>query len=132
MTEKMNPTADAILKAAATPKRRPFEIEGAGKVWIHRLPACEARILFQSMTRDEDGKIDDQYDDAKMIMRCVRDDEGKQIFTKDHLTRIPTMGNDIVLALVNACLEINGMTAASREEIAKNSDATPGSDSEYD
>ena len=123
------PSADDILKATTTVKRLAYEIEGAGKVWIHRLPACEARLLFNSMNRDEEGKIDDPYDDAKVIMRCVRDENGRQIFQKEHLTKIPTMGNDVVLKLVNACLEINGMTASSREDMAKNSGTTSGSDS---
>jgi hypothetical protein len=90
--------------------------------------AHEARTLFAGMTRSDDGNIDDPYDDAKVIARCVRDDEGKQIFSEKHLPRIAAMGNDVVLALVNECLAINGMGKAGREAIEKNSKAL-GSDS---
>jgi len=81
------------------------------------------------MDRDEDGRIDDPYDDAKLIAKCVRDSDGNQIFCESDLPRIVTMGTDVVTDLVDKCLAINGMNAAGREAIAKNSITTPGSDS---
>jgi len=114
------PTAEQILQATMVTKRRPFDIEGAGRVRVHRLPASEARLLFNSMDRDDDGRIDDPYDDAKVICKCVRDDDGNQIFTDRQILQIPTMGNDVVLALVKVCLAINGLSAAGAEAIEKN------------
>lgn len=80
------------------------------------------------MTRDDDGNMADPYDDAKLIARCVFGDDGKRIFRPGDIMRIAAMGNDIVLGLVGACLEINGMGQAGREAIEKNSIA-PGNDS---
>ena len=129
MDEEKQPTAEQILTAATVTKRQSYEIEGAGKVWIHRLVSHDARLLFNSMDRDDDGKIIDAYDDAKVILKCVRDKNGKQVFEQRHLPRIAGMGNDVVMGLVGACLKINGMGAAGREEIVKNSEPTLGSDS---
>ena len=95
---------------------------------MHRLQAHEARALFDSMHRDDDGKIDDPYDDAKVIARCVRDNEGKSIFKETDLPRIAAMGNDIVVNLVADCLTINGMGVGGREAIVKNLEAL-GNDS---
>lgn len=95
---------------------------------MHRLGAHEARLLFDAMQRDDDGKITDPYDDAKVIARCVRGDDGKQIFKEADIPRIAAMGNDIVLGLVGACLGINGMGTVGRKAIEKNSE-TLGSDS---
>jgi hypothetical protein len=81
------------------------------------------------MDRDENGRIDDPYDDAKVIVKCVRDEEGNQIFDDTQLPRIVTMGNDVVTSLVNECLTINGLTQAGREDIAKNSETLGGSSS---
>ena len=81
------------------------------------------------MSKDDEGKMDDPYDDAKVIARCVRDNEGKQIFKESDLPRIQAFGNDVFLGLTEACLVINGMSVAGREAIAKNLGPTQGSDS---
>ena len=86
--------------------------------------------MFDAMARGDDDRLDDPYDDAKVIARCVFDDNGKKMFAESDIPRIQAMGNDIFLGLVGACLEINGMGAAGREAIAKNSGTTQESDSE--
>lgn len=87
-------------------------------------------MLFKSIDRGDDGDIDDPYDDAKVIVKCVCDNDGKQIFKTTDLPRIAAMGNDIVVAMVKECLAINGIGADAREAIAKNFEIPPENDSE--
>ena len=127
-----NPTADQIFKAAAATKRQPFIVEGAGRVWVHRLGHHEATLLFDSLERDDKGDISDPYDDAKLIQRCVYDKDDKRKFSEADIPRIQAMGNDIFLGLSLACMTINGIGEAGREAIAKNLGTITQNDSESD
>jgi hypothetical protein len=84
--------------------------------------------MFAAMQRDDNGDMADPYDDAKVIQRCVRDNDGKTIFEMKDLPRLATIGNDIMLGLVAECLAINGIGTGGRAEIEKNLKAL-GSDS---
>lgn len=126
-TQKSEPTAEQIFQVATATKRWAFEIEGAGWVWVYRLGHHEAKLLSDAMSRDDKGKLADEYCDAKIIARCVRGSDGKPKFQESDIPRIHTMGNDIFLALVDACLTINGIGVVGSQAIAKNL-LTPGND----
>jgi hypothetical protein len=122
-------SADEIFKAATTEKRESYCSEDTGQLYIRRLSAPEARTLFDSMTRSDEGRIEDPYDDAKVIQSCVCDSTGQPKFAPDQLPKIAAMAHNVIIPLVNACLDYNAMTSRGIEELRKNSETILGSSS---
>jgi hypothetical protein len=134
MTQKQSKSnqersADEIFTAATTEKRKPYFSEDTGQLYIRRLSAPEARTMFDSMSRNAEGDIDDPYDDARVIQVCVCDSEGQAKFQPGALPKIAAMAHNVIIPLVNACLDYNAMSKRGIEELRKNSGATPGSSS---
>jgi hypothetical protein len=115
-------TAEAIFQAGAAVKREPFDIPGAGRVWVHRISALEAKNWGKDCR--DDGENGELYADARLIQRCVHNAAGKRIFSLDQVTKIVSLGTDIVIPLAQLCLQVNGMGEAGREQILKNSKPT--------
>jgi hypothetical protein len=123
-------TAESIFEAGTSVKREPFDIPDAGRVWVHRISAREAK-QWSKDCRD-DGTNSELYADARLIQRCVFDSAGRKIFAPVQVTRIVGLGADIVIPLARRCLAVNGMAEAGAEEILKNSAATVIGDSSSD
>lgn len=121
-------TAESLLAAGTAVKKEPIDIDGVGRVWAYRISSLEAQQLAAEMNRDEERQIEDPYADAKWIQLCIRNASGQPVFTPEQITRIASMGQDLVLKLVRACLTVNGMNEEGRRRIEKNS-ATPGDSS---
>ena len=120
-------TFDSINSVARAIKAKPFDIEGAGRVWCHRRSNLQMK-QWQQMQREAGGD-EDLYIDARLIVICCGKENGDKIFNESHVTRIVEWGQDIVSGLCRLCMKVNGMSLEGEQEIAKNSETTRTSDS---
>ena len=112
-------TADAILSLRNNPPREPYTIPGVGIVQVYGLSNLEARQWNEGCERT-DGRITDPYADAKMIVRCVRNDKGERIFTDKHVTQIVELPELVVKGLIGKCMKLCGIGPEADAEILKN------------
>ena len=81
---------------------------------------------FQSEQQGKDGKPNAKAKVVRerLVVRCCRDDYGVPLFTNDDIAAIGEQNCGIVERLVNAALQVSGITSQDVEDLAKNSDAT--------
>ena len=123
MTEQTQPkqlTAEDLLSLRNQPPKEPFEFPGRGTVVVHGLSNLETSQWRAGCDQDDKGRINDEYADAKLIVRCVHDAEGKRIFTAEHITRIVDLPELILSPLVAKCMKVCGIGKEADEEILKN------------
>ncbi len=116
-------TAEDLLSLRNRPPKEPFEIPGAGTVFVHGLSNLEAHQWRQSCDQ-KDGRIVDDYADAKLIVRCVRDEQGQRLLNETHTTKVVELPELIVKGLVDLCMRLCGIGADADEAILKNYRAT--------
>jgi len=113
-------TAEDLLSLRNRPPTELFEIPGIGTVTVHGLSNLEAHQWRQSCSKDDAGRISDDYADAKLIVRCLRDDQGQRILTDKHVTQIVELPELIVNRLVAICMKLCGNGDEAEETILKN------------
>jgi len=74
-------------------------------------------------------KVNLEHITARLLVRCLCDEEGERLYADDELDQIGNMPSTVTEPLFNECRRINGMTAAAVEDAVKNSEATPGDSS---
>ena len=81
---------------------------------------------FQSEQQGKDGKPNAKAKlvRERLVVRCCRDDHGVPLFTDADISAIGEQNCGIVERLVNAALEVSGITGKDAEELAKNSEST--------
>ena len=117
-------TAEDILSLRNQPPTEPCEIPGRGTVFVHGLSNLEAQQWRAECEKDENGRITDQYADAKLIVRCVRDDQAQRLFGSEHITRLVELPELIVKVLVEKAMKLCGLGPDADAEILKNYGAT--------
>jgi len=113
-------TAEDLLSLRNQAPIEPFEIPSLGTVYVHGLSNVEARQWNQSCAKNDQGTIDDDYADAKLIVRCVRDANGRRIFEERHVTQIVELPELIVTQLVGTCMKLCGLGKDAEATILKN------------
>jgi len=118
-------TAEEVLalRKVGAPKE-PFDVPGIGRVYVHGLTNLESRQWRESCQLDDNGRISDPYADARLVIQCVRDEQGNRLFTERHVTQIVELPEFIVGKLVALCMKLCGIGAEADAEIAKNYAAT--------
>ena len=117
-------TAEDILSLRSQPPTEPCEIPGRGTVFVHGLSNLEAHQWRADCRQDENGRIVDEYADAKLIVRCVRDAQGRRLFESKHVTQIVELPELVIGALVGTCTKLSAMGGAADATILKNYGAT--------
>ena len=81
---------------------------------------------FQTEQQGRDGKPNAKAKlvRERLVVRCCRDDHGVSLFTDADIAAIGEQNCGIVERLVNAALEVSGITGKDAEELAKNSEST--------
>jgi hypothetical protein len=115
---------------------RRFEIvkvpEWGGEVRVRSLTGRE-RDEFESTTYNtKGGKVKENFDNfrARLIAKCVVDEDGKLVFT--NRAEIAMLGNKSAAALqriFNKCQELNGLTNEDVEELTEDFEEEGSGDS---
>jgi len=107
-------TRDALLNAP--PKSTTVELPDiGGSVRIRQMTAGE---WMQFISRPFEER---ETTGAWLVSICAIDDEGKQLFSADDVSKIQAMSFRTVEAIASAILEMNRLTKQSQEDIAKKS-----------
>ncbi len=113
-------TAEDLLSLRNQPPKEPFEFPGIGTVYVHGLSNLGAQQWRQSCSQDAQGRVNDDYGDAKLIVRCVHDSQGQRIFEDRHVTQIVQLPELFVCALVAQCTKLCGIGGDAEATILKN------------
>lgn len=82
--------------------------------------------VFQSEQQGANGKPNAKAKQVRerLVVACCRDDAGAPLFTAADLPAIGDMPAGVVERIVNAALEVSGITSSDVESLAKNSEET--------
>jgi hypothetical protein len=127
MAEPTKPAAAADIFAVwGRRPTEPFDIPGAGRVWVRGLTDLELGDLYDQATRDPErpDRMKDPYFRAKLVQRCVVDAEGKPLFGEGDVMRIAGANRLLFAGLLALCEKLSAIGGAADEEILKNFAAT--------
>jgi len=130
MLEVIEGTAEDFFAIGGEVKKEPFDLQSGGKAhryWIHSLKDIEYQQMDAEIERDENGKVNDDYANAKYVQRCVFNSKGEHVFTLNQVLKLAETRNHIMQPLLRKCFEVNGMGGQAADMIAKNSGPTPTS-----
>ena len=125
----VTPDKNQLLAEMRQSRREPFDIETEGciyRVWVHAVTALQFAQWGRTVQQDGDGRLDDDYANARFVQMCVRDDKGHPYFTPDDVTLLIEARCHIAIPLIDKCNEVNGLNLKGRRAIAKNSVPMPG------
>ena len=119
---------DTFLKPLDRRRERvPLPEFGNGtSCWVYGWTAGE-RTAWEKEFQKPNGKPDKGRQNEireRLVVRCVRDDNGQPLFTNDDLEAIRGQDAAVVERIVNAALAITGVTENDIEELAGNSEET--------
>lgn len=106
-------------------QRVPFDVpEWGGTVYLSELSAADF-IFWQSNNPGDDGAKQAEWV-ASIVLRSVVDEFGDRLFSDDDVTALQERNHTVLMRLFRECLKLNG---GSSEEVEKNSESSPESDS---
>ena len=121
-------TTESVLALRRRVPIETYDLPGAGQVYVHGLTDVEVQEWYNSCRKatSDDGKerIDDSFGDAKLMMRCLRNVEGKRLFTEEHLPQLIELHNLIKSPLVSLCMKLCAIGGKADAEILKNFERT--------
>lgn len=121
-------TAESFF-AAVCPKEE-ITLPGIGRVWVHGLTDLQVQQWLDDCDRDPDNKdrIRDDYQNAKLIQRTVRNGQGRPLFESGQVPRIVMLPNVIKHVLIESAHRLCGLGEVD-EDTLKNCVLTPASGS---
>jgi hypothetical protein len=119
-------TAAEILSVWGRGPKEPFDIPGAGRVWVHGLRDDEVIALFENAERDPDnpGEMKDPYLRAKLVQKCVRNAAGAPLFSEGDVMKIAGANRLQFVGVYSLCEKLSAIGGVADEEILKNYVAT--------
>jgi len=112
---------ESLMKLRNTAPKMPYDIPGVGRVWVVGLKHIEAKQWHAEMrASSQDPNAPDLYADARLVMRCVRDESGQTLFQSGDEMRIVEFPDAVMQDLLRLCARVNGIGMAADEEIRKN------------
>jgi hypothetical protein len=73
--------------------------------------------------------FDQEFAREKLLVRCIVDKDSKRIYQDDEFKLLAEKPADLIGKLAEIATDMNALKASAVEEAAKNSNATPPSDS---
>ena len=98
--------------------------------WVYGWTAGE-RTAWEKEFQKPNGKPDKVRQNEireRLVVRCVRDDNGQPIFSDGDLEAIRQQDAAVIERVVNAALRVTGVTEGDIEELVGNSEETTHSD----
>ncbi|MEN6424013.1 MAG: hypothetical protein ABFE13_01520 [Phycisphaerales bacterium] len=117
-------TAESILAFRNRPPIEHHDLPDCRRVYVYGLTDLEVQEWYADCgkTKDDEGreKVDDRFGDAKLLIRCIRDAEGKRLFTTAHLPQLVELPNFVKAPLVNKAMKLSAIGGKADAEILKN------------
>lgn len=117
-------TAESILAFRNRPPIEHHDLPDGRRVYVYGLTDLEVQEWYADCgkTKDDEGreKVDDRFGDAKLLIRCIRDAEGRRLFTTAHLTQLVELPNFVKAPLVNKAMKLSAIGGKADAEILKN------------
>ncbi len=125
-SEVKQATAAGIFAAWGQCPKEPFDIPGAGRVWVHGLRDDEVIALFENAERDPDNpaQMKDPYLRAKLVQQCVRNAAGGTLFSEGDVLKIAGAHRLQFVGLYSLCEKLSAIGGTADEKILKNFVAT--------
>jgi len=122
-------TAESLL--AAICPREPVDLPGLGRVWVWGLTDLEVQQWIDDCERDPDDpdRLKDAYQNAKLLQRTVRNENGTPIFNPHQVTRLVNLPNAIKQRLLAVARRLSALGEGVDEDTLKNCVKTHGSGS---
>lgn len=119
--------ADFLALRNARP-REPFTLPDGKRIWVVGLTEAEKNAWYKSCatSKGPDGveRIEDDFADARLVVRCVRSGAGVPLFTDKDLPRLIELPPIVMRPLVRLCMRVCAIGGEADAEILKNFAAT--------
>ena len=119
-----NATADSVLAFCNRPPIEHHDMPDGCRVYVHGLSDYEVQQWLKECgkKRDEEGRerIEDVTADAKLLVRTVRDERGRPLFTDEKLTKLIELPNFVKSPLIDLATKLSAIGGKADEEILKN------------
>jgi len=117
-------TAATVMAFRNRPPIQSHDMPDGRRVYVYGLSDYEVQQWLKECgkKRDEEGRerIEDVTADAKLLVRTVRDANGKPLFTDEDLTRLIELPNFVKSPLIDLATRLSAIGGKADEEILKN------------
>lgn len=115
-------TFDAIVSQQDLPKELVKVPEWGGEVYISTMTAADRDSYELSVANMQNGKMKTNMQNirAKLVARCLVDEDGKRIFSETQVDDLGKKSAKVLDRLFDIASRINGINEADQVEIAKN------------
>jgi len=94
------------------------------------VPEWDCAFYLRNMTGTErdswelasfrDGKISPEHFRAKLLVRCIADEQGKRVFTDEDAAALSGKSSQVLLRLYDVAARLNGIGVKAVDDLAKN------------
>lgn len=119
-------TRDQILTADDLQTKDVYVSQWGGSVRVRTMTAGERDIFEQMIFSGKDKAERRDNVRAAMLALTIVDDQGKRLFSEDHVKRLAGKSAAAVDKVFTEVQRLNAMSDEDVEAIAKNSEGTPG------
>lgn len=122
---------DKILKANDLPTVRVHVPEWRGYVYVRTMTGRERDEFEATMFENRGGTMISNLRNlrARLLVRTIVDDHGKPIFNRSDIAELGEKSAAALNRVYSVAQRINGLSQQDVDELVKNSEATPESDS---
>jgi hypothetical protein len=115
-------TFDAIVSQQDLPKELVKVPEWGGEVYISTMTAADRDSYELSVANMQNGKMKTNMQNirAKLVARCLVDEDGKRIFPESKVDDLGKKSAKVLDRLFEIASRVNGINEADQVEIAKN------------
>lgn len=93
--------------------------EWGGEVRVREMTASD-RDTFEARFANTEGKANMNNVRAELVSKCVVDEEGNRLFTKEDMKKLADKSASAMDRIFQKTLELSGMSQDSQEEEVKN------------
>ncbi|MEN6427263.1 MAG: hypothetical protein ABFE13_18060 [Phycisphaerales bacterium] len=117
-------TTESVLAFRNRPPIEHHDMPDGRRVYVYGLTDLEVQQWYADCgkAKDEEGRerVDDRFSDAKLLVRCVRNAEGKRLFTDAHLPQLIELPNFVKAPLIAKGMKLSAIGGKADAEILKN------------
>lgn len=132
MAELKRPSSAADIWEVDDLQREDVPVPEWGMLMTVRGMTAGERDSFETSLSDSKGKPVLENIRARLVSRCVVDENGKRLFSDDDVAKLAKKAGKAVDRLFSAAQRLSGMSNRDIEELEKNFGAGPSDDSSSD
>src|ERR1035437_8715941 len=110
---------DNIFGSKDRPSEKVNVPQWGGDVYVSTITGTE-RDAFESAITSSEGKVSVENIRAKLLVRCLTDENGNRLFTDADALQLGTKSANILDRLFTVARKLNGLSKDDVEELKKN------------